>query len=109
MTVICLLKASEGTGAIEMPTYDEDIVAAAAALRDIAGAEDDEEVQRFVVMFRALIAPREGATGGGGAANDDIPLLFVFPTDPLTPAGREMLQQALVRIEQLLARPPATP
>ena len=87
-----------------MPTYDEDIAAAAAALRKDTGAEDEDEVQRFVVLFRALMASREGdapppALGGAG----DIPLLFAFPSDPLSSADRELLQRARARIDELLA------
>ena len=48
-----------------MPTYDEDIVAAAAALKADIGAEDEDEVQRFVVMFRALEATRPAAAAAG--------------------------------------------
>ena len=85
-----------------MPTFEEDVIAAAAALRGDTGAEDEDEVRRFVIMFRALASSREGLASGGGT---DIPLLFAFPSDPPSPSDKELLQRARARIDGLLAVP----
>ena len=82
-----------------MPTEAEDTVAVSNALE---GIDDPEEVRRIVVSVRAMLGLREAAPPAAGVGAD-IPLLFAFPSDPLSSSDRELLQRARARIDDLLA------
>lgn len=87
-----------------IPTEDDDLAAAGAALR-AAGASDPDEARRFVAMFRALEAARP--------AQLDPPVLMAgFTLQSNRPVGqvaamREMLERTRTDIADLLATLPS--
>ena len=87
-----------------MPTEAEDLAAATAALQGVVGKSDPDEAKSFVAMYRALEDTRPATT----AVNSPLLLAVGLPSDPLSPADREMLEQMRGKIDTLLAAPPAS-